>query len=77
MAEETTNVAAPAEAPKKPEPMTEERFLNEGYALMEEGKKAGLPVYGLLVRLGVREGSGLIEQGLAFLQNSRAPIGKK
>ena len=69
MADEPNAAAAPVEAPKPPEPMTEEQFLDEGHALIEKGKKAGLPVYALMLRLGVRQGSGWVEQGLALIQS--------
>ena len=68
------DVATPVEAT---EPMTEEQFLDEGHALIEKGKKAGLPVYALMLRLGVRQGSGWVEQGLAFIQSGTTKTGKR
>ena len=68
--DEPTNVTAPAEAPKAK--ITEEQFLDKGYALIEEGEAAGLPVTALLIRLGVRKGArdgeSLFDSILAGLQ---------
>lgn len=84
MAEEPTNVAAPAEAPKVEAPkakITEQEFLDRGYALIEEGEAAGLPVTALLVRLGVRksarDGESLLDNVLAGLRFGRPPVVRK
>ena len=78
MADEPTVVEAPQPEPKAK--ITEEEFLDRGYALIEEGEAAGLPVTALLVRLGVRksarDGESFLDSVLAGLRFGR-PVVKK
>ena len=57
--------------------MTDTLFLERANALIEEAKAAGLNPHALLIRLGVRQGSGWLDGVLTMLQNGNAAPGKK